>query len=182
MQFCIFDFQGHYDDVKMYLMAKWDMKSYLRLILYLNMKKKWAIPIHPNGLFIGMFLPIYAMYYKNRAYGRLSWTDAHSVFNSDKELNMVSNFPGKTWGIFGQKLLRRNYFSFGRDERKRAKMRVLRDFLWNAYNGLKRMQKKFGMIWSILKNLRARKRARQKRTRIFARIFLPEIDPDGYWS
>ena len=95
MQFCIFDFQGHYDAVKMYLMAKWDMKSYLRLILYLNMKKKLAIPIHPNGLFIGMFLPIYAMYYKNRAYGRLSWTDAHSVFNSDKELNMVSNFPEK---------------------------------------------------------------------------------------
>ena len=95
MHFCIFDFQGHYDDVKMYLMVKWDMKSYLRLILYLNMKKKLAIPIHPNGLFIGMFLPIYAMYYKNRAYGRLSWTDAHSVFNSDKELNMVSNFPEK---------------------------------------------------------------------------------------
>ena len=76
-------------------------------------EKKLAIPIHPNGLFIGMFLPIYAMYYKNRAYGRLSWTDAHSVFNSDKELNMVSNFLGKIWGIFGQKLLRRNYFSFG---------------------------------------------------------------------
>ena len=91
MHFCIFDFQGHYDDVKMYLMAKWDMKSYLRLILYLNMKKKLAVLIHPNGLFIGMFLPIYAMYYKNRACGRLSWTDAHSVINSDKEINMVSN-------------------------------------------------------------------------------------------
>ena len=91
MHFCIFDFQGHYDDVKMYLMAKWDLKSYLRLILYLNMKKKLAILIHPNGLFIGMFLPVYAMYYKNRACGRLSWTDAHSVINSDKEINLVSN-------------------------------------------------------------------------------------------
>ena len=48
MHFCIFDFQGHYDDVKMYLMAKWDMKSYLRLILYLNMKKNW------QSLFISM--------------------------------------------------------------------------------------------------------------------------------
>ena len=90
-----FDFQGHYDDVKMYLMAKWDMKSYLRLILYLNMNKKLAVLIHPNGLFIGMFLPIYAMYYKNRAYGRLSWTDAHSVFSIDKELNRVSHCSEK---------------------------------------------------------------------------------------
>ena len=121
MHFCIFDFQGHYDDVKMYLMAKWDLKSYLRLILYLNMKKKLAILIHPNGLFIGMFLPVYAMYYKNRACGRLSWTDAHSVINSDKEINLVSNcsenyeeYPVKSfcWG---------DYFSFGRDERKTCK-------------------------------------------------------------
>ena len=91
MHFCIFDFQGHYDDVKMYLMAKLDMKSYLRLILYLNMKQKLAVLIHPTGHFIGMFLPIYAMYCKNRAYWRLSWTEAHSVINSDKELNMVAN-------------------------------------------------------------------------------------------
>lgn len=34
-----FEFQDHYDDIMMYLVAKWDMKSYLRLILYLNMKK-----------------------------------------------------------------------------------------------------------------------------------------------
>ena len=47
MQF-YFDFQGHYDDVKMYLMAKWAMKSYLRLILYQNMKKTW------QSLFIPM--------------------------------------------------------------------------------------------------------------------------------
>ena len=181
MQFCIFDFQGHYDAVKMYLMAKWDMKSYLRLILYLNMKKKLAIPIHPNGLFIGMFLPIYAMYYKNRAYGRLSWTDAHSVFNSDKELNMVSNFPGKIWGIFGQELLRRNYFSFGRDERKRAKMRVLRDFLWNAYNGLKRMQKKFKTILSNLK-FYARIDARAYAYAHFCAHLLTSYWSDGYWS
>ena len=49
-------------------------------------------------------------------------------------------------------------FQNGRDK-KRAKMRVLRDFLSNAYNGLKRMQKKFGMILSIL-NFCARVNAR----------------------
>ena len=127
-----FDFQGHYDDVKMYLMAKWDTKSYLRLILYLNKKKKLAVLIHPNGLFIGMFLPIYAMYCKNRAYGRLFWTDAHSVINSDQEIKRVSNCSEKYEEYSVKSFCWGDYFSFGRDERKRAKMRVLRDFLWNA--------------------------------------------------
>ena len=58
-------------------------------------EKKLAVLIHPNGLFKGMFLPIYAMYCKNRAYGRLSWTDAHSVINSDEEINLVSNCSEK---------------------------------------------------------------------------------------
>ena len=40
----------HYNDVMIYLMAKWDMKSYLRLILYLNMKKKLRGPEHPKEL------------------------------------------------------------------------------------------------------------------------------------
>ena len=47
------------------LMAKWDMESYLPLILYLNMKKNWRsrfIPKSYNEFCIGMFLPIYAMY------------------------------------------------------------------------------------------------------------------------
>ena len=35
-----FEFQGQYDDDTIYLMAKWDMKSHLRLILYPNMKRK----------------------------------------------------------------------------------------------------------------------------------------------
>ena len=62
--------------------------------LFKNEKKNGeslGIPKSYDGLFIGMFLPIYAMYYKTRAYGQLFWTDAHSVIYSDKEINMVSN-------------------------------------------------------------------------------------------
>ena len=130
---------------------------------------------------IGMFLPIYAMYYKNRAYGRLSWTDAHSVFNSDKELNMVSNFPKKYEEYSVKSFCWRNYFSFGRDERKRAKMRVLRDFLWNAYNGLKRMQKKFKTILSNFK-FYARINARTYAYAHFCAHLLTSNWPDEYWS
>ena len=37
-----FEFQGHYDDVTIYIMAKWDLKSYLQLISYPNMRKIWG--------------------------------------------------------------------------------------------------------------------------------------------
>ena len=63
-----FEFQGQYDNVKVYLMAKWDMKSYLRLILYLNMKQM-RVPFqqksYNNGFCRGIFLPIHAMHYKS---------------------------------------------------------------------------------------------------------------------
>ena len=42
--------------------------------LFKNEKKNGesvGIPKSYDGLFIGMFLPIYAMYYKTRAYGQL---------------------------------------------------------------------------------------------------------------
>ena len=55
-------------------------------------------------------------------------------------------------------------------------MRVLRDFLWNAYDGLKRMQKKFKTILSNFK-FYARITRAPTRTRIFARIYWSEIDP-----
>ena len=42
---------------------------------------------------------------------------------------MVSNCSEKYEECSVKSFLRGNYFSFGRDERKRAKMRVLRDFL-----------------------------------------------------
>ena len=77
-----------------HLMAKWDMKSYLQLILYLNMKKKWRsrfIPKSYNGFCIGMFLPIYAIIKRPRAHWHLSWIYAHLVNNGHKEINMESN-------------------------------------------------------------------------------------------
>ena len=116
-------------------------------------EKNLAVLIHPNGPFIGMFLPIYAMYYKNRACGRLSWTDAHSVINSDKEINMVSNcsenyeeYPVKSF--YGGIIFVRPWRT------KTRKNACFARFFINAYNGLKRMQKKFKTIWAIL-NVRA---------------------------
>ena len=50
----------------------------------------------------------------------------------------------------------------GSTRKKRARMRVCVSFLSNAPYGLKRIQKKFGMIKSILKFLRARKRADER--------------------
>ena len=90
--------------------------------LFKNEKKNGeslGIPKSYDGLFIGMFLPIYAMYYKTRAYGQLFRTDAHSVINSDKEINMVSNCCEnyEEYPVI-------NYFAFGHDERKLAKLRV----------------------------------------------------------
>ena len=73
------------------------MNSYLWLILYQNMKKYLAVPIYSEGLpmefCIGMFLPIYTMdkdTCSSAHTDHLSLKDAHSVINSDKEMNMVS--------------------------------------------------------------------------------------------
>ena len=44
-----------------------------------------------------------------------------------------------------------NYFAFGRDERKLAKLRVCAIFYENAYNCIKRMQTKFKTILSNFK-------------------------------
>ena len=60
MQIRILSSKAINDDVTIHLMAKWDMESYFRLILYLNMKKNWGsrcIPKSYNGFCIGMFLP-----------------------------------------------------------------------------------------------------------------------------
>ena len=35
-----FEFEGHYDDVRIFEMAKWDMKSYLQIV----------VPEHPKEL------------------------------------------------------------------------------------------------------------------------------------
>ena len=65
--------------------------------------------------------------------------------------------------------------------KKRARMRVCMIFLSNAPNGLKSMQKMFGMIWSI-SNFCAHVNAR---TNAYARNCLRLLTQnwlDGYWS
>ena len=125
---------------------------YLRLILYLNMKKEIGSPYSSRCTFYRHVFALicYVIHelartdiYLQRTLIPLlivikRWTWYQIVQKKYEEYPVKKN----CWG---------NYFSFGRDERKRAKMRVLRDFLWNAYNGLKRMQKKFKTILSNLK-------------------------------
>ena len=62
-----------------------------------------------------------------------------------------------------------------------AKMRVLRDFLWNAYNGLKRMQKKFKTILSNFK-FYARINARTYAYAHFCAHLSTWNWPDKYWT
>ena len=64
---------------------------------------------------------------------------------------------------------------------RRARMRVCMIFLSNAPYGLKRMQKKIGMIWSIL-NFCARVNARKNAHAQFCARLLTWNWPDGYWS
>ena len=109
-------------------------------------ENKIGNPSSSQWTFYRQFLPVYAMYYTYRACGRL--------FERRKYIKLF----GKLWGISCQKFLRRNYFSFGRDERKRAKMRVLRDFL-RMHN-----ERRF---WAIL-NTRA---CAHLRVRAFLRAF-----------
>ena len=59
-----------------------------------------------------------------RAHGHLSGTDDHSLINGHTEINMVSNCSGKDEEYRVKKKSRRTYFALGRDERKRARMRV----------------------------------------------------------
>ena len=119
-----FDFQGHYDDVRIDLMSKWGMKSYLRLILYLNMEKNWQ-----------------------------------SLFTSMDFL----------WACFCPYMLCNT--KIARTDGYLERTRVLRDFLWNAYNGLKRMPKKFRTILMQFKILRAHLRA-HLRVRAFLNAFI----------
>ena len=115
-----------------------------------------------------------------RTHGYLSSTDAHSVINSDKEINIVSNcsekyeeYPVKTnWGVI---ILR-----------SAAKMHVCAIFLKMliiAWNVCKQNLKRF---WAILNFTRALTLARS-RTRMFAHIYWRKIDrtdldlnPDKY--
>ena len=67
------------------------MKSYLRLILYQNMKKLGSPYSSQWTFYRHVFAHIYYVIHELAgAHGYLSWTDAHSVINSDKEMNMVS--------------------------------------------------------------------------------------------
>ena len=128
-----FDFQGHYDDVRIDLMSKWGMKSYLRLILYLNMEKNWQ-----------------------------------SLFTSMDFL----------WACFCPYMLCNT--KIARTDGYLERTRVLRDFLWNAYNGLKRMPKKFRTILSNLK-FYARIYARTYAYAHFWTHLLTWNWPDKYW-
>ena len=74
------------------------MKSYLRLIIYLNMKENWgylSILKSYNEFCIGMFLHMYVMYYKSSHARMRILTDAHSVINGQKKVNKVSKCLNK---------------------------------------------------------------------------------------
>ena len=150
------------------------MKSYLWLILYLNMKtigspysSKWTFYRH-------VFAHIRYVIQKSRV--RTVILNGRSFrINSDKEINLVSNCS-KIMRNIRSKAFAEKLFFVRPWRRKRPKMRVLRDFLWNAYDGLKRMQKNLRRFWAILNFTRALTRA-PTRTRIFARIYWSEIDP-----
>ena len=118
-----FDFQGHYDDVRIDLMSKWGMKSYLRLILYLNMEKNWQSLFTSMDFLWACFCPYMLCNTKiARTDGYLERT---LIPFCDKELNMVSNCSEKYEEYSVISFCLGIIFRIGRDERKRAKMRVL---------------------------------------------------------
>ena len=104
------------------------MESYLRLILYLNMKKiegHGFIPKSYNGFCIDMFLTIYMLCIKRaRAHRHLSWIDAHLVINGHKEINMVSNCLEKYGKYHERKKNGDSMFCNVVTREKRARMHV----------------------------------------------------------
>ena len=97
-----------------------DMKSYLRLILYLNMTKNGS-PYSSRCTFDRhVFAHICYVIHE------IARTDIYLQRTLIPLLIVIKIWHGiklfrKIWGISCQKKLRGNYFSFGRDERKRAK-------------------------------------------------------------
>ena len=114
----------------------------------------------------------------SRVQGYLSWTDAHSVINSDKEMNMVSKYFGKYVLIsWWQKNLAEELYVRKmpeRDERKRTrKCAFWVIFCQMLHNGLKRMQKKFKNDLEHFTFLRAHVNARTNAyAQICARFFI----------
>ena len=164
----------------MHLMAKWDMKSYLRLIFYLNMKKlgspyssQWTFYRH---VFAHIYYVIHELAHKDIYLQRTlipllivikRWTWYQNAWK-----NVPNMMTEKIWRLYVAKCQNA--------QKTRAHAR-LSDFLSNAPYGLKRVPKKLGMIWSIL-NFCAHINAR---TNLYARIcarFLIWNWPEGYWS
>ena len=166
-------------------MAKWDMKSYLRLILNLNMKTKIGSPYSSRCTFYRhVFAHIYYVIHE------LARTDIYLERTLIPLLivikrwtwyqNAWKNVPNMMTEKIGEIICCRTRKKCQNAQKTRAHAR-LSDFLSNAYNGLKRMQKKLATIWSIFK-FYARVNAR---TNAYARIcarFLIWNWPEGYWS
>ena len=110
-----------------------------------------------------------------RALGYLSWTNAHSVINSDKEMNKVSKCLEKcvkhddceNLAIICCKMPK---------HAKNARACAFEWFCVKCSIWLETYAKKNWDDLEHFKFLRARKRADQTRTRAFAHVFWPEID------
>ena len=153
------------------------MKSYLRLILYQNMKQNLAVFIHPNVTFYRhVFAHIYYVIHE------LAHTD---IYLDERTLipllivikrwtwyqNAWKNVPN----MMTENIWRLYVAKCQNAQKTRAHAR-LSDFLSNAPYGLKRMQKKIGNDLEHFKFLRARKRAHERVRADLRTFFDLEID------
>ena len=123
----LFEFRGHYDDVISSLRVKWDIKSYLKFILYQNMKIKLGVNGHLKELQWILYRHVFAhicyvlqeftrkyMYLKRTLIPLLMFTNRWTRYQNAWK-NVPNMMNEKIW---------RFYVAKCHDVRKRARMRV----------------------------------------------------------